>query len=97
MTMHNPPQPGAFIQEIYLSPNGISSRELAQKLGVAASTLNCVLNEASAISPEIALRLSKALGRTHESWLTMQQNFDLWQVKKTVNLREVTKVKFSFA
>ncbi len=97
MTMHNPPHPGAFIQEVYLSPNNMSGRELAQNLGVAASTLNRVLNEVSAVSPEMALRLSKALGRTPESWLTMQLNFDLWQVKKTVNLREVAKIKFSFA
>jgi antitoxin HigA-1 len=97
MGMHNPPHPGAFIQEVYLSPNGISGRELAQRLGVAASTLNRVLNEVSAVSPEMALRLSKALGRTPESWLTMQHHYDLWRAKKTVNLREVAKIKFSFA
>ena len=68
MAMHNPPHPGAFIQEVYLTPNKISCRELALKLGVAASTLNRVLNEASGVSPEMALRLSKALGRSPESW-----------------------------
>jgi antitoxin HigA-1 len=76
MAMHNPPHPGAFIQEVYLTPNAISCRELALKLGVAASTLNRVLNEASGVSPEMALRLSKALGRSPESWLTMQDNYD---------------------
>ena len=97
MAMHNPPHPGAFIQEVYLLPSGISGRELAEKLGVAASTLNRVLNEASSVSPEMALRLSKALGRTPESWLTMQHHYDLWMAKKNVSLREVTKIKFSFA
>jgi plasmid maintenance system antidote protein VapI len=47
MAMHNPPHPGAFIQEVYLASNEMSGRELALKLGVAASTLNRVLNEAS--------------------------------------------------
>lgn len=61
MTMHNPPHPGEFITELYLEPNGLSGRELAAKLGVAASTLNRVLTGASGISPEMALRLSKGL------------------------------------
>lgn len=95
--MHNPPHPGAFIQEIYLTPNKISGRELALKLGVAASTLNRILNEASGVSPEMALRLSKTLGRSPESWLTMQDNYDLWQVRQTVNLEKVGKIKFSHA
>ena len=94
MAMHNPPHPGAFIQEVYLTPNEISGRELALKLGVAASTLNRVLNETSGVSPEMALRLSKALGRSPESWLTMQDNYDLWQAKQTLDLKTVGKIEF---
>ena len=92
--MHNPPHPGAFIQEVYLAPNEISCRELALKLGVAASTLHRVLNETSGVSPEMALRLSKALGRSPESWLTMQDNYDLWQAKQTLDLKKVGKIEF---
>ncbi len=97
MAMHNPPHPGAFIQEVYLTPNEISGRELALQLGVAASTLNRLLNEASGISPEMALRLSKALGRSAESWLTMQHNYDLWHAKQAVDLNEVHRIKFKYA
>ena len=97
MVMHNPPHPGAFIQEVYLAPHEISCRELALKLGVAASTLNRVLNETSGISPGMALRLSKALGRSPESWLTMQNNYDLWQAKQTVDLKKVRKIEFRYA
>ena len=64
MAMHNPPHPSAFIQEIYLTPIAMSGRELALQLGIATSTLNRVLNEINGVSPEMALRLSKALGRT---------------------------------
>ena len=78
MPMHNPPHPGAFITEVYLEPNGLSGRDLAASLGVAASTLNRVLNGSSGISPEMALRLSKALGRSPESWLAMQAHYDRW-------------------
>ncbi|MEO7860433.1 MAG: HigA family addiction module antitoxin, partial [Nitrospirales bacterium] len=51
------------------------------KLGVAASTLNRILTGASRISPEMALRLFKALGRSPESWLAMQYNHDLRHAK----------------
>jgi antitoxin HigA-1 len=97
MAMHNPPHPGEFITAVYLEPNNLSGRELAAKLGVAASTLNRVLTGANGISPEMALRLSKALGRSPESWLAMQYNHDLWQTKQFVNLGNVSKVRLSAA
>jgi addiction module HigA family antidote len=97
MAMHNPPHPGEFITEVYLEPNNLSGRELATKLGVAASTLNRILTGASGISPEMALRLSKALGRSPESWLAMQYNYDLWQAKQRVKLGNVGRVKLTAA
>lgn len=97
MAMHNPPHPGEFITEVYLEPNNLSGRELAAKLAVAASTLNRILNGVSGISPEMALRLSKALGRSPESWLAMQYNHDLWQAKQHVNLGNVGRVKLTAA
>lgn len=97
MAMHNPTHPGKFIAEVYLEPNGISGRELALKLGVAASTLSRVLKGTSGISPEMALRLSKALGRSPGSWLAMQYNHDLWQAKRTVDLGKVGKVRLTAA
>ena len=92
MTMDNPPHPGEFITDIYLEPNHISGRELATKLGVAASTLSRVLNGSNRVSPEMALRLSKVLGRSAESWLAMQYNYDLWQARQHVNLSSVGKI-----
>lgn len=95
MTQHNPPHPGEFITGIYLEPHGISGRELADKLGVAASTLSRVLNGSSRVTPEMALRLAKALGRTPESWLAMQDAYDLWQARQSVDLGAVRKLEFS--
>lgn len=80
--MHNPPHPGEFISDIYLEPNNISGRELAEKLGVATSTLSRVLNGSSCVTPEMALRLSIAIGRTPESWLAMQDAYDLWVARQ---------------
>ena len=95
MTMHNPPHPGEFIRETYIEPFDISIRSLAENLGVVASTLARVVAERSAVSPEMALRLSKALGRSPESWLAMQDNYDLWQARKSANLSKVRKISFA--
>jgi antitoxin HigA-1 len=97
MTMHNPPHPGEFIAQVYLEPNSISGRDLASRLGVSPSTLNRILTSRSSVSPEMALRLSKCLGRSPESWLAMQHSYDLWQAKKTVDLSEVHSMKLTAA
>jgi len=95
--MHNPPHPGEFISEVYLEPFQISGRELAQKLDVSASTLSRVLSGVSRVTPEMALRLSKALGRSPESWLAMQDAHDLWQARKHLDLRRVTRLRLASA
>ena len=97
MVMHNPPHPGESIVAVYLEPNAISARELAAKLGVAPSTLSRILNRTSAVTPEMALRLSKCLGRSPESWLAMQQAHDLWRARKRVDLRSVKVLKLAAA
>ena len=95
--MHNPPHPGEFISQVYLEPVGVSGRELATQLDVSASTLSRVLNGSSRVSPEMALRLSKALGRSPESWLAMQDTHDLWQARKQVDLRRVHRLTLATA
>jgi len=95
--MHNPPHPGEFIVGVYLEPNGISGRDLAEKLDVAPSTLSRVLKGSSGVTPEMALRLSKAIGRSPESWLAMQDAHDLWLARQRVDLRRVGRLKLEAA
>ena len=97
MVMYNPPHPGEFIQATYLEPFNLSCRYLAEKLNVSASTLNRVIRMQSSVSPEMALRLSKALGRSPESWLAMQDAYDLWQAKKRIKLDDVHKININAA
>ncbi len=97
MVMHNPPHPGEFIKATYMEPFNLSCRYLAGQLNVAASTLNRVLKTQSGVSPEMALRLSKALGRSPESWLSMQDSYDLWQARKRIELSDVQKVQLNVA
>jgi len=94
-TMHNPPHPGEFIREIYLDPFKVSYRAAAKSLKVSPSTFNRLVMGKSNISPEMALRLSKAFGRSPESWLAMQDYYDLWQAKQRVNLDEIEKLAFA--
>jgi addiction module HigA family antidote len=78
-------------------PYGISCRFLASRLDVSASTLSRVVKEQGGVSPEMALRLSKALGRSPESWLAMQDAYDLWVARQTVALDTVRKIDLDAA
>jgi len=95
MVMHNPPHPGEFIRSVYLLPFALSARALAVKLAVSPSTLNRIITGKSGVSPEMALRLSKSLGRSPESWLAMQDAYDLWQVRRNTRLDKVQRVEFA--
>jgi addiction module HigA family antidote len=97
MAMYNPPHPGEFILATYMEPFGLSCRFLADKLDVSPSTLNRILKLQSGVSPEMALRLSKALGRSPESWLAMQDACDLWHAGRSLKLDRVQKVELTAA
>lgn len=82
MPMKNPPHPGRSIRNACLEPVGLSVTEGAKVLGVSRQALNNVVNGKAAISPEMAIRLSKAFGSTAESWLRMQLAYDLARALK---------------
>ncbi len=77
--MHNPCHPGEVLKEAL---SEISVTDAAKRLGVGRVALSRLLNGATGISPEMALRLSKALGTSPEFWYGMQVNYDLWQARK---------------
>ena len=97
MAMHNPPHPGEFITAVYLEPNDLSVREMATALGVSPSTRSRLLNGVTSISPVMALRLSKGLGRSPESWLAMQSHYDLWHARREAKLGRISRLRFSEA
>jgi len=92
MRMFNPPHPGEFIREVYLEPYNLSVRLVAAKLNVSPSTFSRLVKGQSSVSSDMALRLSKTLGRTPESWLIMQNNFNLWQAQQNIDLEHVEKI-----
>ena len=78
MRMHNPPHPGEILREFCIEPLELSVTRAAEALGVSRKTLSAILNGRSGISPEMAIRLSKAFGTSAESWLNQQVQYDLW-------------------
>ena len=82
MKMHNPPHPGEIIKGLWLDPQGVSITEAAQAMGVSRKTLSKIVNGRGRVTPEIALRLSIALGSSAESWLGHQAAYDLWEVEQ---------------
>lgn len=77
-----PTHPGGILKRLYLEPRKISTVEFAKAIGVSRKTISKLINERGAITPEMALRLSIAFGTTPQLWLNLQQNYDLWQVRK---------------
>ena len=94
---HNPMHPGAFIKRVYLEPNEIGSNELARQLKVSTGLMSRLVNEKTGLSSEMALKLSKVLGRSPESWLLMQGNYDLWQSKQVIDLDDYQPLKLASA
>ncbi|HEY4036270.1 MAG TPA: HigA family addiction module antitoxin [Ktedonobacteraceae bacterium] len=82
MTMKNPPHPGEIVRDLCIEPLGLTVTQAAEGLGVTRKTLSLLLNGHAGISPEMAVRLSKAFGRSPESWLELQSLYDLAQISK---------------
>lgn len=78
--MFNPPHPGEILREFL--PEGMTVEEVARRLGVSRVQLSRVLNGRSAISAEMAIRISLLTSTTPESWLTGQMKWDLWQISQ---------------
>ena len=93
MSMHNPPHPGEVLRDLCLEPLGISITAAAAALGVSRKTLSAILNGRAGISPEMAIRLSKAFDTSPESWLNQQMQYDLWTAKQDTRHLKIHKLR----
>jgi addiction module HigA family antidote len=92
MRMKNPPHPGRHVLLDCLEPLGLSITRGAEILGVTRLTLSNLINGKNGISPEMAIRLSKAFGGGPEVWLGMQTDYDLAQAMKKAGRIKVKPV-----
>jgi len=76
--IRKPTHPGEILREDVIEPLGLTVTEAAKRLGVTRKTLSALVNCKASMSPEMAVRVSKATKTTPESWLYMQAKLDLW-------------------
>ncbi len=93
MNMHDPAHPGEIIRKLCLEPLGLTVTQAAKALGVTRKALSELVNCRAGISVEMALRLAKAFDTTAESWLGLQQQYDLSMARKRVRLGKVRRLK----
>ena len=91
-----PTHPGEMLREDFMPDYNLTTTGLAHKLGVSRQTVNELLLERRAVSPSMALRLSKLFGNTPEFWSNAQRAVDLWNSERE-NRQEIEKMKFSEA
>ena len=91
MNMKNPPHPGQLIRHECLEPLALSITKAAEILGVTRLTLSNLVNGKNGVSPEMAIRLSKAFGSSPEVWLGIQMDYDLAQAKRNATHIKVEK------
>jgi antitoxin HigA-1 len=80
--MKNPPHPGRIVRQDCVEPLKLTITGAAKVLGVTRQALNNLVNAKAGISPEMAVRLSKAFGGSPEVWLRLQANYDLAQLRQ---------------
>jgi antitoxin HigA-1 len=87
-----PTHPGEMLREDFLPDYGLTATSLARALEVSRQTINELLRERRAVSPEMALRLARLFGNTPELWLNAQRAVDLWQATRTTKA-QVERIK----
>jgi addiction module HigA family antidote len=86
-----PTHPGEMLREDFMPEYGLSVSGIARALGVSRQTVNELLRERRALSPEMALRLARLFGNTPEFWLNAQRAIDLWAAARTAG-RKIEKI-----
>ncbi len=79
-----PTHPGEILREDFLPDYGLTVSHFSKALGVSRQTVNELLRERRAVSPEMALRLSCLFGNSPEFWLNAQLAVDLWDAEKKI-------------
>jgi addiction module HigA family antidote len=87
-----PTHPGEMLKEDFMPDFGLNSASMAKALGVSRQTVNEILRERRAVSPTMALRLSRLFGNSPEFWLNAQHSWDLWDSEKKYR-NELSQIK----
>ena len=95
--IRRPTHPGNILKEDYLLPLSITIKGIADSIGVSRKTMSKIINERGAITPDRAVRLSRAFETTPDLWLKLQKNYDLWNAenasKEWQKVKPITQVR----
>ena len=87
-----PTHPGEMLREDFLPDYGLSVSGLAADLGISRQSVNELLRERRAVSPEMALRLARLFGNSPEFWINAQRSVDLWEAVQAIG-NDVARIK----
>ncbi len=90
-----PAHPGVILRCDYLEPLSVPVSKIAECLRVSRKTMSKIVNGQGSVTPDMALRLSKAFGTTPDLWLNLQKNYDLWHARKSEEWQNIQPVEIS--
>ena len=93
MAMHDPPHPGRIVRQECLEPLGLSVTDGAKALGVSRNALSELVNERRGVSPEMAIRLSKAFGSSPEVWAGLQLDYDMARALRDADRIDMKRIE----
>lgn len=88
-----PPHPGEILKEDYLPDLEMTQQQLADRLKISFRRVNEILNEKRSITPDTALRLGRLFGQSPQFWMSLQDQYDLWQVEHSAKAREIEEIE----
>ncbi len=86
-----PTHPGAMLREDFIADYGLTVAGLAAAIGVSRQSVNELLRERRALSPDMALRLARLFGNTPQFWLDAQRAVDLWDTAEVIK-RDIARI-----
>jgi addiction module HigA family antidote len=91
--------PGAILMSLYLEPMNFTISDFANAIGVSRKAVSAIVNGHKSITPEMALRLAKALNTTPELWLNAQHSYDLWKAEQNISedIKNIQSLRHVFA
>lgn len=92
-TNRMPTHPGETLREEFLTPHGITQKDLAARIGVSFVRINELINGKRGMTPDTALRLERLFGLEAQFWLNLQLAWDLYQAQHSPVAREIQKIK----
>lgn len=84
-TTRKPTSPGEMLSEEFLRPMGLTQRQFADHIGVEVKTINRIVNERQALTPELAAKIAAAFDMSVEYWLNLQMGLDVWNISQSKN------------